>query len=248
MPRRRTPTPAGLRALAVLGLLVLVVLGAAAATPWRVTPPEALLGEVPGLMPSLPSAPTSVPSEAPRAEPESGGGDLGLALLLAGLLVVAVLLALAGRRILAALRDAEPPPEPDTTEVGVAAADGAAPAVTVEELADAVALALRRLDGARTPHDAVVAAWVSLEEAAARHGTERDPAQTPTEFTVALLHDSPAPAADVATLRRLYHHARFASRPVDADQAAAARDALERIARTLEDHDPLAAPPGGRTP
>jgi hypothetical protein len=238
MARRTLPTPPGPRALAALLLVALVVLGAATATPWGTRPPRALLDAVPGIVPEISPLPT--PSVTENAEPPADAGttDLALVLLIVLLLIVAVVLALVGRRILAALRGAEPPPEPDTTDVGRALTDTTAPAVAVDKLQDAVTLALRRLDDAATAHDAVVAAWVSLEEAAAHHGTARDPAQTPTEFTVALLHDTPAPPGHVATLRRLYHHARFTDRPVDTSQVATARDALEHIARTLDERDP----------
>lgn len=246
MPRRTPATADGPRALAALVLLALVVVGAAAATPWRVRPPESLLEAVPGLMPDLGPLPTPSPTTPPAPPRDTATTDLGLVLLLAGLLLAAVLLALVGRRVLSALRADERPPDPDVLAAGASLGDATAPAVTVDELQDAVTLALQRLDEAATPHDAVVAAWVSLEEAAARHGTERDPAQTPTEFTMALLHDTPAPPEPVATLRRLYHHARFTAGPVEDAQVGTARDALERIARTLEDHP--AAPSPGRAP
>ncbi len=106
--------------------------------------------------------------------------------------------------------------------------------VNLPALADAVEEALRRLDDVREPRDAVVAAWVELEKVAARHGWERDPAQTSTEFTAHLLAVSPAPAESTATLRRLYQHARFADHPVTASEVGAARGALESIARELE--------------
>lgn len=245
MPRRTSALADGPRALAALALVALVVLGAATATPWRVRPPEALLEAVPG-----PAAPAPAPTLSPAATPEPpaapGSTDLGLVALLAVLLVLAVVLALVGRRILSTLRDAEPRHDPDTVEVGASVAEATAPAVSVDELQDAVTRALRRLDQAATPHDAVVAAWVSLEEAAARHGTARDPAQTPTEFTVELLHDTPAPPDPVATLRRLYHHARFTDRPVARDEVAAAREALVHIASALDDH--ATAPRAGQAP
>ena len=81
--------------------------------------------------------------------------------------------------------------------------------------------------------DAVVAAWVELEKAAARHGWEREPAQTTTEFTAHLLAVSPAPTHHTTTLRRLYQHARFAHHPVTPHHVATARTALEAIAREL---------------
>lgn len=221
-----------LRALAALLLVALVMLGAAAATPWDVRVPSGLL-DAPDALPSLEPEPmprvTEKAGEAEAADPT----DRGPLVLVALLAAVAVVLALLGRRLVAVLAGRRQLPEPDELEAG-GAAGALPPAVTVDELQDAVTLALQRLDRAGTPHDAVVAAWVSLEEAAAAHGTARDPAQTPTEFTSALLADAPVPADEVAALRRLYHHARFTDRPVDATQVAAARAALEHIARALE--------------
>jgi hypothetical protein len=231
-----------LRALAALTLVALVVLGAAAATPWDVRMPEGLLDPAPNALPSLEPLPTPSVTEEPPEVAAADATDLGPILLVVLLVAIAVVLALFGQRLVALLNGREPLPEPDGLEAGLSVG-ATPPAVTVDELQDAVTLALLRLDRAGTPHDAVVAAWVSLEEAAAAHGTARDPAQTPTEFASALLADAPVPADDVATLRRLYHHARFTDRPVDANQVAAARTALEHIARALEHAGPA---PAGR--
>jgi hypothetical protein len=80
----------------------------------------------------------------------------------------------------------------------------------------------------------VIAAWVALEDEAAFQGAARDPAQTPTEFTTALLAHTPAPAEAVATLRGLYHRARFTSRPIGADDVRRAREALTAIAEAID--------------
>jgi hypothetical protein len=87
----------------------------------------------------------------------------------------------------------------------------------------------RRVGG--PPSDAVVAAWVQLEEAAAAKGTERKPHQTPTEFAERLLDDLVNDGDALRELKTLYHRARF-GRPgsVTDRDAAAARSALERIA------------------
>ncbi|ALG06545.1 DUF4129 domain-containing protein [Kibdelosporangium phytohabitans] len=81
------------------------------------------------------------------------------------------------------------------------------------------------------PSDAVIAAWVQLERSAAETGVERQPHQTPTEFTAAVLAAQNADAEALATLRKLYHRARF-GRPggVTDDDAVLARRALEQIA------------------
>jgi len=107
-------------------------------------------------------------------------------------------------------------------------------ALTSQEVGDAVDEALRRLDQAPTATDAVIMAWLVFEEAASRHGMHRDPAQTPTEFTTALLDDSAVPPADTVTLRTLYLRTRFSDLPATAGDVNQARLCLERIARSLE--------------
>jgi Domain of unknown function (DUF4129) len=84
------------------------------------------------------------------------------------------------------------------------------------------------------PGDAVIAAWLRLEEAAEGIGTGRRAHQTPTEFTDALTEGHETIAAQLDRLRRLYHRARFgepgAVGPAEADTAKAA---LDEIVRTL---------------
>jgi hypothetical protein len=84
------------------------------------------------------------------------------------------------------------------------------------------------------PSDAVVAAWLRLEEAAAGSGLARLAHQTPTEFTDALRtrDGSVEPALD--ELRRLYQRARFArSAAIGPDEVTAARAALDEIVHGL---------------
>jgi hypothetical protein len=80
------------------------------------------------------------------------------------------------------------------------------------------------------PADAVVAAWLQLEEAAADSGLVRGPAQTPAEFTVTVLGVTHADASATRQLLDLYHRARFSSHPVGAAEVAIATDCLGRIA------------------
>jgi Domain of unknown function (DUF4129) len=80
------------------------------------------------------------------------------------------------------------------------------------------------------PSGAVVAAWVELERSAAATGTEREPHQTPTEFTAAIIADHTVDTAALRDLRVLYHRARFGTPgDVTAADAMAARSALEKI-------------------
>ncbi|NNU26272.1 DUF4129 domain-containing protein [Isoptericola sediminis] len=236
------PHPGG-RPLLLTGLATLVVLGAATATPWQVRMPTALAG-LGGL--DLPDGPTpsAVPSPVEDLQTTEPDDSLLTVLLLVGAAVAFLLLALVARRVLTMLQAAPPAPQdPDQPAAGAALAGTEAPSVPLPALDDAVTRALGRLDDARTPHDAVVAAWVALEDAAAEHGTPRDPAQTPTEYTQDLLARTPAPPAEVTTLRRLYQQARFADHPTTDAQVGDARAALTRIARRL-----ATAPTADRTP
>ncbi|MGB3442175.1 MAG: DUF4129 domain-containing protein [Actinophytocola sp.] len=80
------------------------------------------------------------------------------------------------------------------------------------------------------PRDAVIEAWVTLENAAAH---QRAPHETATEFTVALLAEENADEAALRELRTLYQRARFGVDDVDPGSAADARAALDRILATI---------------
>jgi hypothetical protein len=73
----------------------------------------------------------------------------------------------------------------------------------------------------RAPRDAVIAAWLALEEA-----EPRKPHQTPTEFTEKL-------GVDATVLKDLYQCARFGHEEVTAEQARQAQRELSRIVREL---------------
>lgn len=84
------------------------------------------------------------------------------------------------------------------------------------------------------PGDAVIAAWLRLEEAAAEHGTRRHAHQTPTEFTTEVLAGHGAIGDALDELRRLYHRARFArTEAIGPAEAEAAGAALDRIVAGL---------------
>lgn len=73
----------------------------------------------------------------------------------------------------------------------------------------------------RPPRDAVIAAWLALEEAAPRM-----PHQTPTEFTDDL-------HVDASVLKDLYQRARFGNQKVTEQDVETAKQELGRIVREL---------------
>ena len=81
--------------------------------------------------------------------------------------------------------------------------------------------------------DAIVAAWLRLEEAAAHEGAGRKPHETATESTTALLarYTTSEPALD--ELRELYQRARFGPPGLGDADADAALAALDRILHAL---------------
>jgi hypothetical protein len=88
-----------------------------------------------------------------------------------------------------------------------AAADFVAPGVP-EELLDSTGEQLRLLaDG--EPRNGIVAAWLSLETAAAATGLPRDPAETSTEYTTRVLHTWDIDPRSLGDLAMLYREARF---------------------------------------
>lgn len=221
-------------------LLAMVVLAAAATTPWTASTPElpAILPSNPARFPSAPAQPTTAATAPPTDVLDDTSRDI---LAIVAIILLVALLAWIGVALGRRLQDryAPEPETPRTTTTGEPAVT-AAPDVVTAQLKDRVQQALTAVDQARAvPRDAVVAAWVALEDAAAAHGTTRDPAHTPTEFTTAVLAATPAPAADIATLRGLYQRARFTSHPVTDDDVTTARRALSGIAHAL---DPAGTP------
>jgi len=79
------------------------------------------------------------------------------------------------------------------------------------------------------PRDAVIRAWVTLENATEY---QRAPHQTATEFTVSLLAKETADEDALRELRTLYQRARFGHRG-DEHDADVARSALDRILATI---------------
>jgi len=109
----------------------------------------------------------------------------------------------------------EPEPEPD-----------------MPALRTGISLALQVLDEQRDPADAIVRAWLGLQETAEESGIVRQQAETPTEFTSRILSRASADDRAIRTLLRLYLRTRFGDHPVTAEDVAAVRSALEELVRT----------------
>lgn len=83
-----------------------------------------------------------------------------------------------------------------------------------------------------TPRNAIVAAWVQLEEYAAGHGLPRDPTDTPAEFVTRALAVYDLDAAVIERFADLYREARFSTHPMEERHRDEARACLEHLTRS----------------
>lgn len=105
------------------------------------------------------------------------------------------------------------------------------PVVSAPAVARGLVRALETLDEPGTPRDAVVRAWLGLEDAAVVAGAPRHPSETPSEYVARIIRrfDADRDAAD--ELRGLYERVRFggsAAEP-DARSVEAARRCLTAL-------------------
>jgi len=226
---KRAGAPATLIGCLVLGLVLVaaVIFGGA----------PVFTGPIwaPGL--SAPSAPpmtqppqTSGPTQPPVGR--GGGGPLVMIVLaVIGALLAALVLYLVLRVIRARLRRAHPPAlgslepaEIETSAVVEDEADAAAPVMR-----HGLQLALDALEEEREPSDAVVRAWLGLQEAAEISGVQRRAAETPTEFTTRVLTRVHADGGAARELVDVYQSVRFGGHPITSRDVALAHDAVTRL-------------------
>ncbi len=228
---------ASVRRLAVVLLTALCVLVAAQAGPWQPTQRVGLPVTVPSTQPPRDTAPEPAVDDRTTPPPSlDAGPDLGWVPRAVVVVLAAVLLALLVRWALRRQLPARPA-LPDAP-AGLPPVPGPGPEgdPDVDVLRDGARAAAEHLRGTAASADAVIAAWVALEDAAARSGAGRAPSATAAEFTLDVLDRTRADPAAARTLLGLYLRARFDDRPL----ATAEVDAAARSARSLV--DTLAAP------
>lgn len=216
----------------VVGLLALVA--SAVGGPWTVTDRLGLIFGTPP-PPSAPPRPISNPFGTPSQPPLDRQPPLDLSWLDQVLLVLAVVAGVAvlgavGYLIWRRFRALRPEPETEPVPAGQNIGDQLRAEPELPVLRRGVAAARDLLDRIADPDDAIIRAWLALEEAAEASGVPRDPAATPTEFTVAVIDLTPADPTAVRRLLALYLHARFASDPSGPDDVREAKRCLFALA------------------
>lgn len=218
---RHLPGPAVIVST-VAGIGVLGLIAAAVRPEWQVSYHPFTQAPQAAPTPLAARGPTAVPTAVPRASPASSGA-FGSVLLAVAIGLAVLLLALAFLLWLRAGRRQRLAERADVlVDVDVLA--------PLPALRAGVAEAERRLLTESDPTNAIIAAWLALEEAAASSGVRRQPSQTPTEFTLGVVEGTGVDAEPVHGLLRLYHRARFSvvgSPPAD---LAAARRCVSELA------------------
>lgn len=222
---RTAQRPGGSRpALAGVGVgfvLLIAVIAAGVSTPWDLSDPQSNFENRP-VGPPIP--PRTFVGTAPRPAPEPSTPFESNWLAEAAALLAACTALVVGRHLLR---------RPGTALSGPDDCDEAPAEMTPEDAAiqGGLSTARRLLSESADPRQAIVAAWLALEYAAATSGLQRDRWQTPTEFAVAVLDGTGADFGAVDALLRLYHRARFSDTPLSQRDLDVAVGCLDRLTK-----------------
>lgn len=230
----RTGAPTGRsRTLPVAVLLVvLVILAAGIGGTSHLTGARwffKLHGSTPGAQRLIPVGPTTRIPSGQHRQPHAGGTLPGWIVVIVIVLVAIGLLALIwrwlrGRRLPAAAERTGASVHATTQQVVTPASEP-----EPQKLLSGIELALEVLDEEREPADAIVRAWLGLQETAEESGIVRRAAETPTEFTSRILSRAFADDRALRTLLRLYLRTRFGDHVVTAAEVAEVRAALRSL-------------------
>jgi Domain of unknown function (DUF4129) len=225
----RTRAGSVLLAAGMTALLALAVLSAAMRGPWSMETRAFEFPFQPGPVPTLDTPENGQDPGLAAEQPDREALDLTWVAVVIGIVVLSVVILL----ILRFLRRLGRPVGGPQLPRGLATDVEAPPEPDIPVLLRGVSAARELLTRFAEPSDAVVAAWLALEDAAARSGVHRRPSATPTEFTFAVLAATPAPPAATQELLDLYRTARFSTHPITAADVERAAGCLAAIAESF---------------
>lgn len=226
-------SPSAMRWLVPTGVIVLfliAMLAAAVAGRPTFSPP----GSAPEPLPQ-PTAQQTLPPVEMGQPPEQGGDDtllIIIGILMLTLVVTAVIAALV--LVIRALQRrwrsrALRQQDGSATDVEVQADVVAESAPDAPAMLRGIAAARASISSHHEPSDAIVAAWIGLEETAVDSGVGRGRSETPAEFTLRVLLHRPRLEDPARRLLRLYESVRFGGRIADESMRADAARALSQI-------------------
>ncbi|REJ04588.1 DUF4129 domain-containing protein [Microbacterium bovistercoris] len=147
-----------------------------------------------------------------------------------GVLSLIILLVIVLLRRLKEIWGERPLRSRDGAELDARVAGAAEPAqADAQVIRRGIAAAIRVIGESRYPGDAIIAAWVGLEQTAADSGVTRGESETPREFTLRIIARRAATEKDVIALVDLYERVRFGGHVADDGDRRTARALLERL-------------------
>ena len=216
----------------IVVLFVVVMLSAAVQGVPRITPPTAEPQEIDPIVETAQPLPQGDPTPLPEPENEVAGTIVAVVFFALLAAVVLFVLLLVARALVRAWRE-RPQRLRDGDDVGfdlldeaTAADDDAAAAPVIQRGIDG---ALRTIDERRVPSDAIIAAWVGLEESAADAGISRAPSETASEFALRIITRRRGIEEAAARLLGLYERVRYGGHVADEVDRDTARAALRII-------------------
>lgn len=217
-------------AVAALFLIMMIAAAIQGHPTFRPSEPVPLRSSEP--IPTTMPGDTGLPEEI-EIDPTSAAVVQAFAVILMLLVVagVIVLLVIIARALLRAWRN-RPTGRRDGAEVAAEVADVTAvpePEVAVDAIRRGIAGALQAIDRRALPTNAVIAAWVGLEESAADAGVPRAPSETPAEFAVRIITRRSGIEEEASELLTLFERVRFGAHEATEAERRAARAALRRI-------------------
>jgi len=233
--RRSTRFPTAVVATGALGLLV--VIGAAYGGQLRFGAPRFDFTLAQPTTSPVTATSTPIPTATAKITPKptahvSAMPDLVVLAIIVGSLAAVIALLFALRWWMRRTRDVA---EGVIAPLDDVALEGAAPAYPDLETSQPVIRrgllrALDLLGQNRIPTDAIVVAWLGLQEAAEDAGFSRASSETPTEFTTRILLAVHVDSEALDVLRRLYLAVRFGDAVATSHDVDRARAALETLA------------------
>ncbi|MGC5166732.1 DUF4129 domain-containing protein [Luteimicrobium sp. DT211] len=155
-------------------------------------------------------------------------------LVVLGVVLAAIVLALAAwwrRHHDGSPPDDEPAEPPGVHDAAVAEPEAVPDVPDLPVLRRGFDHAFHALGAGREPHDAIVTAWLGLEEAAQDAGVARRPAETASELTTRILGRVTSDDVAARSLLDLYLRVRYGGYAATPDDVAAARADLEALTR-----------------
>ncbi|WP_460795014.1 DUF4129 domain-containing protein [Microbacterium sp. GXF0217] len=217
---------------AIVALLLVVMVAASLQGHARFEPPDfdAAPAPLPTMADDPAQTPLPLPTQTPLSTNETAATVVSIILLVITAVVGALLLFLVIRALLRAWAARIPRREVDQAgDESFAVSSDPDPETAAPAIRRGIAAALRVIDEHAAPSDAIIAAWVGLEESAAEAGITRGRTETPAEFTLRVITHRADVAADARTLLGLYERVRFAGRTADEADRAQARQTLAAI-------------------